>query len=149
MRPVYLPTQITMPKTPHSKRCQPELGLRHNVPTAAVIDLQDIVSGPEASRSRVLNPFIGDGKSVLTEIAPNAGLLTEVSADCAALYGRYVGLLALLCECAPYVDEPDYVDLIEAALIDASSNYHVDFRRNDGSFEIALRHSTSPKPSSC
>lgn len=39
------------------------------------------------------------------------------------LYTRYLGALALLCECAPYVDEPDFVDAIDTLLDDAVRHY--------------------------
>lgn len=83
--------------------------------------------------------FTRDDELQLAEPAREGDLPMEVSGNFADLYKRYVRSLALLCECAPYVDEPDYVDLIEAVLKDASSNYPIDFRRCDGSIEIALR----------
>lgn len=55
------------------------------------------------------------------------------------LYARYVRVLALLCECAPYVDEPDHSDLIDQVLSDVSSNYPLDWRRLDCSVEISPR----------
>ena len=55
------------------------------------------------------------------------------------LYARYVRALALLCECAPYVDEPSYSQQIDEVLADASSHYPLDWRRSDCGVEIAPR----------
>lgn len=55
------------------------------------------------------------------------------------LYLRYVRALALLCECAPYVDEPDYTDLIDAVLAEAAEHYPLAWRRNGRHCEIAPR----------
>lgn len=55
----------------------------------------------------------------------------------AALYARYVRALAMLCECAPWVDEPDHVDGIEAILADAASNHPLVWRRHGCLLEIA------------
>ncbi|HEV7914612.1 MAG TPA: hypothetical protein VGP22_12675 [Albitalea sp.] len=57
----------------------------------------------------------------------------------ALLYARYVRALALLCECAPYVDEPDYADLIDTLLADACASYPLEWRRSAGRHEIAPR----------
>ena len=89
------------------------------------------------------HPLTLDDKLDLAEPPRDFDLPMEVSGNFADLYRRYVTSLALLCECARYVDELDYVDLIEAVLKDASSNYPLDFRRCDGSIEIALRSSSS------
>ncbi len=56
-----------------------------------------------------------------------------------ALYLRYVRALALLCECAPYVDEPDYADLIDEVLEDATRHYPLTWRRTGERCEIAPR----------
>lgn len=56
-----------------------------------------------------------------------------------ALYLRYLRALALLCECAPYVDEPDYAELIDAMLDDAAAHYPLDVER-DG-----LRRGIAPR----
>ena len=55
------------------------------------------------------------------------------------LYTRYVRALALLAECAPYVDEPDYADLIEILLRDAEAHYPLTVCRNGARWEIAPR----------
>ena len=55
------------------------------------------------------------------------------------LYTRYVRALALLAECAPYVDEPDYEDLIEILLRDAEAHYPLTVCRNGARWEIAPR----------
>ena len=56
-----------------------------------------------------------------------------------ALYVRYVRALALLCECAPYVDEPDYTDMIDDLLEEACRHYPLAWQRDGERREIALR----------
>ena len=87
---------------------------------------------PDASRSEPQNSG---------GCASELGLSATASASAfeAALYARYVTALALLCECAPYVDEPDYVERIGEVLAQASANYPLEWRRSGGHFEIALR----------
>lgn len=53
------------------------------------------------------------------------------------LYVRYVRALALLCECAPYVDEPDYTDLIDEVLADAARHYPLTWQRDGARCAIA------------
>ncbi len=55
------------------------------------------------------------------------------------LYARYVRALALLCECAPFVDDPDYLNLIDELVADACKHYPLDCQRDGDRFEIALR----------
>ena len=55
------------------------------------------------------------------------------------LYARYVRVLALLCECAPYVDEESYSDRIDEVLVDASSNYPLEWRRSGRMVDISPR----------
>jgi hypothetical protein len=55
------------------------------------------------------------------------------------LYAQYVRALALLCECAPFVDDEDYADLIDELLADACKHYPLEWRRNGARREIALR----------
>ena len=55
------------------------------------------------------------------------------------LYVRYLRALALLCECAPYVDEEDYVDLIDELLVDACSHYPLEFHQDERYRAIAPR----------
>ena len=55
------------------------------------------------------------------------------------LYARYVRVLALLCECAPYVDEASYADHIDEVLADASSNYPLEWRRSGCGVDISPR----------
>lgn len=62
-----------------------------------------------------------------------------VSAFESALYVRYVTALALLCECAPYVDEPDYLERMGDLLDEARANYPLEWRRNGDCFEIGPR----------
>ena len=57
-----------------------------------------------------------------------------------ALYGRYLRALSLLCECAPYVDDPDYVELIDEVLADACAHYPLESSAQDGHRQLA------PKP---
>jgi len=54
----------------------------------------------------------------------------------AELYVRYVRALALLSECAPFVDDPDYAELIGAVLVDAQANYPLLVRRDGGRWQI-------------
>ncbi len=44
----------------------------------------------------------------------------------AALYARYLRVVALLSECAPYVDDPDYRQSIDEILNDAASAYPIE-----------------------
>jgi hypothetical protein len=55
------------------------------------------------------------------------------------LYVRYVRALALLCECAPFVDDAEYVDLIDELLADAVKHYPLERRHDGDRREIALR----------
>ena len=55
------------------------------------------------------------------------------------LYVRYLRALALLCECAPYVDEPDYVAVIDQLLDDAHAAYPLDVRKDGARRELAPR----------
>ena len=55
----------------------------------------------------------------------------------AELYVRYVRALALLGECAPFVDESDYADLIGAVLADAQANYPLVVRCHGERWEVA------------
>mgnify|MGYP001248194758 FL=1 len=48
----------------------------------------------------------------------------------AALFVRYLRALALLCECRPCLDEPDYADLIDRVLDDAAAHYPLDIERD-------------------
>ena len=59
------------------------------------------------------------------------------------LYARYVRALALLCECAPFVDDENYTDLVDELLVDACKHYPLEWRREGDRREIALR---SPVP---
>jgi hypothetical protein len=55
------------------------------------------------------------------------------------LYVRYIRALALLCECAPYVDAKDYRDMIDDLLADACRHYPLVTREHGDSREIAPR----------
>lgn len=72
-------------------------------------------------------------------LAHKLGLSVDTPVNEAVLYVRFVRVLAVLCECAPYVDEADYLDLIEQVLDDACSGYPLDWRRSEGHYEIAPR----------
>ena len=54
-----------------------------------------------------------------------------------ALYVRFVRSLALLCECAAYVDDPDYLEQIDAMLDDACRHYPLRWQHGGGRREIA------------
>lgn len=77
--------------------------------------------------------------AVTPALREQLGLPTDMPPDQAELYMRYVRALALLSECAPYVDEPDYAGLIEAVLHDAQARYPLEVRRNGERWEIAPR----------
>lgn len=47
------------------------------------------------------------------------------------LYVRYLRALALLCECAPHVDEEDYVDLIDELLVEACAHYPLELHQDE------------------
>jgi len=46
----------------------------------------------------------------------------------ALLYRRYLSALLLLCECAPYVDEADYLARLDALLEEACMHYPLQWR---------------------
>jgi len=58
----------------------------------------------------------------------------------AALFVRYLRALALLCECRPYLDEPDYAELIDELLDDAASTYPFDIERDGDRRGLVPRH---------
>lgn len=53
------------------------------------------------------------------------------------LYVRYVRALAVLCECSAYVDDTDYLDLIDELLADACRSYPLTTRQFGMRREIA------------
>lgn len=55
----------------------------------------------------------------------------------ADLYVRYLRALALLGECAPFVDDADYTELIGALFADAQANYPLAVRRHGERWEVA------------
>ncbi len=63
----------------------------------------------------------------------------EAEARFDALYQRYVAALALLCECAPYVDEPDFVERIDALLDDAARHHPLQWQADGPRRAIAPR----------
>ena len=79
------------------------------------------------------------GAGVADGGAPDRLLGTGLPERERALYARYVRALALLCECAPYVDEPDYADMIDDVLADACRHYPLAWQRDGERREIALR----------
>ena len=60
------------------------------------------------------------------------------------LYARYVRALALLCECAPYVDEEDYSELIDELLADACKHYPLEYWRDGDHRSLRLPESEMP-----
>lgn len=59
------------------------------------------------------------------------------------LYARYVRALALLSECAPYVDDDHYASLIDEVIADACRHYPLESRKEGDRCELALRY---PRP---
>jgi hypothetical protein len=59
------------------------------------------------------------------------------------LYARYLRALALLCECAPYVDDEDYSELIYELLADACRHYPLECRHDGDRRALALRESAA------
>jgi len=74
-----------------------------------------------------------------TTLLRSLGIEGDPNSAQAALYARYVRALALLAECAPYVDVQDYVELIDEVLEDAQACYPLDVRRDGDRREIAPR----------
>ena len=60
------------------------------------------------------------------------------------LYARYVRALALLCECAPYVDDEDYTELIDELLADACKHYPLECWHDGDYRALTLRESAAP-----
>jgi hypothetical protein len=92
-----------------------------------------------------------EGDRILEAMAleRSLGLPADTPPAEALLYARYVRALALLCECAPYVDEEEYGELIEELLADACTSYPLAWRRLGGRYEIAPSPSSSvEKPDS-
>ena len=69
------------------------------------------------------------------------GMTADASPAQRALYARYVRALALLSECAPYLEEPDYVDQIDVLLADAQAHYPLEVRKDGDRWAIAPRES--------
>lgn len=55
----------------------------------------------------------------------------------AELYVRYLRALALLGECAPFVEDADYAELIGTLFADAQANYPLAIRRHGERWEVA------------
>lgn len=64
------------------------------------------------------------------ELLASLGIATPLTPAEAALYVRYLRALALLCECRPYLDEPDYAELIDDVLDDAAAHYPFEIERD-------------------
>jgi hypothetical protein len=80
-------------------------------------------------------------KPTMTDTPLTAPTRSSETADHDApslLFARYVKALALLCECQPYVDEPDYETQLDTLLREACTAYGLEMRHVDGRFEIAL-----------
>ena len=74
-------------------------------------------------------PF--DCEQATADLGRSLGALGDAGDREARLFARYLRALALLSECAPYVDDPDYAAAIDSVLSDASSNYPFDWHRAD------------------
>ena len=72
---------------------------------------------------------------------PTLNLGVEGSDEGRRLYARYVRALALLCECVPFVDDEDYVSLVDELLADACKHYPLEWRQSGLRRELALRAS--------
>jgi hypothetical protein len=59
------------------------------------------------------------------------------------LYARYLRALALLCECAPYVDDEDYSELIDELLADACKHYPLECWHDGDRRALAPRESAA------
>lgn len=55
------------------------------------------------------------------------------------LLHQHLRALALLCECLPYVDDPDYAQQVVALLQEATRTCPIELRCEHGRCEIALR----------
>jgi len=56
-------------------------------------------------------------------------------------HARYVRLVVLLAECAPYVDDPDLIDIIDELMAEVARDGLLECRRNGTRWEIALPRS--------
>lgn len=74
------------------------------------------------------------------EILASLGVRSPLTDAESALYVRYLRALALLCECRPYLDEPDYAELIDELLDDAASTYPFDIERDGDRRGLVPRH---------
>ena len=86
------------------------------------------------------------------ELGRALGAPTDACDREARLYARYVRALALLCECAPYVDEESHTERIDEVLAAASLNYPLDWRRTGTGIDIAPRGANGQPwvaPASC
>jgi hypothetical protein len=62
-------------------------------------------------------------------LARELGAPADASPRELQLYARYVRALAVLGECAPYVDEPDLEEQIDSVLSDASARHPLHWLR--------------------
>ena len=92
-------------------------------------------SEPGASASGQTNAPGGDPDALLNRLRREMALPEREF----RLYVRYLRALALLCECAPYVDEEDFVDLIDELLVDACAHYPLEFHQDERYRGIAPR----------
>lgn len=91
---------------------------------------------------------VRDALPMMQDSDPAAWLQTaDLGVDLPAremqLYARYVRALALLCECAVYVDDEHYSTLIDEVIADACQHYPLVSRKNGDHCELAL---PSPGP---
>lgn len=91
---------------------------------------------------RIDNRVLGEAHAAPTA-ALVLGRVLGAPADAAdrevRLYARYVQALALLCECAPFVDDEDVSERIDHALAAAAAHHPLDWRRSGCLAEIAPR----------
>lgn len=79
--------------------------------------------------------------SVSQDGGPAAGQEARQQAEApqALLYQRYLSALLLLCECAPYVDEADYLVRLDALLEEACAHYPLQWQAHGPYRELAPR----------
>jgi hypothetical protein len=61
-------------------------------------------------------------------------------------FRQHLRALALLCECLPYVDDPDYAQQVVELLREAGATLPIDVRCEGGRCEIALRDEMADAP---
>jgi hypothetical protein len=79
------------------------------------------------------------GEGAVRHPSAHANVTADADSRFDALYQRYVAALALLCECAPYVDEPDFADRIDALLDDAARHHPLQWQADGPRRALAPR----------